>query len=215
MALSYPRDMPDVGARSQSFEQQRVDYLSPETGGRLGAITAGWPLWAMSLTLNNMLFNDSDIWRAWVASQRGAQRLFNARDLDRPMPRAHANGRSFSKVAAGWSQAIDDDGTAIVTFTGLVPGMILSLGDYVDFTWSTWKRSLVRVVDGGSATAAGALTAAVEPPVPSLTPAGAVAGFYRPACLMRLVTASTQLGEQDLGYTVSGGKIVGVQDLIA
>jgi hypothetical protein len=212
--VTYVADMPSVGVMAQTFEVQRVDYLSPEAGGRLGAVSAGWPLWSMSVDLNNMQFHHADIWRAWVQAQRGSQRRFWARDLDRLCPRFHASGRPFPPVAGGWSQAIDADGTATLTLTGCV-GLVISLGDYVGFEWDVWKRSLVRAVSAAKADAGGSISFAIEPPVPSLTPGGATARLAQPTCLMRLDTSNTKLGKQALGYMATGGTIAGVQDLVA
>ena len=216
MTIAFPRTMPSVGALGSSFELERVDFLSPEAGGRLGAVTAGFPLWRLSLGLQNMLAADADVWRAWVLAQRGAQRQFYGRDLDRPVPRFHAGGRPYTRTTEAWAQAIDGEGNAVLTLENMQAGMVLSFGDYVGFVWDDTKRSLVRVVEGGLAGADGSLTVTVEPPVPTVTPADATANLNRPTCLMRLVTPETRLGEQmPGGYTSAGGQIVAVQDLRA
>lgn len=213
--ISFPRPMPIVGSVSGSFEIERVDYLSPEAGGRMGAVAAGSPLWRMSLSLTNMDVARGDIWRAWVAVQRGPGRTFFGYDVVRRVPRLHAGGRPFTKQAASWSQAVNADGLALLTLTGLMPGMTLSLGDYVGFRWGTDRRSIVRVVAGASVGATGSLIVAVEPPVPTITPAAAVAVFDRPDCLMRLVPGEASMGEQGLGgLTSAGGSIVAIQDLL-
>lgn len=222
MTITYPRPMPEVGSMSISFETQQVDYMSPETGGRIGAVAAGFPLWRMRLSLQNMNVRDADIWRAFIATLRGSRRAFLAHDITRRRPRFPTDG-PFSDVAGGWSQAINAEGDAILTLAGLLPGMPLWIGDYVGFRWdaagadegSYGRRALVRVVETGVANAFGTAVVTVEPPVPTVVPVDAQAHFGRPSCLMRIVTGSTQLGEQVLGgYTAQGGTIEAVQELL-
>lgn len=205
-----------------SFEPQQVDYMSPETGGRIGAVAAGFPLWRMRLSLQNMDVGDADIWRAFIATLRGSRRAFLAHDVTRGRPR-FPNGGPYSEVAGGWSQTINADGDAILTLTGLGAGMPLWISDYIGFRWdaagadegSFGRRALVRVVETGVANASGTAVVTVEPPVPTIVPVDAQAHFREPSCLMRIVTGSTQLGEQVLGgYTAQGGTIEAVQELL-
>lgn len=220
MALIYPRTMPEVGTQAISFEPSQVDYMSPETGGRIGAIAAGFPLWRMRLSLANMSEADADIWRAFVSTLRGPRRQFLARDILRDKPKRMG---AFSQTATDWTQSISDDGDALLALEGLMVGMVLGLGDYIGFRWDSAdadagafdRRALVRVVEAGAADASGDLTVTVEPPVPTIVPADAEAYFHKPNCLMRLVPGSTQLGEQVLGgYTAQGGVIEAVQELL-
>jgi len=217
MTGALPRSLPEAGAMQHSFEPQRVDYLSPEGGARLGAVSAGWPLWYFATDLNNMSPDDADIWRAFTQARRGSQRWVYGRDFSRDVPKYHAGGIPFTISPSGWSQALDDEGNAILTLEGCMPGMVLSLVDYVGFVWDDWKRSLVRVVEGGVAQADGTLVVTVEPPVPAVTPSDATVNLNKPDCLMRIVTDTTKLGVQMYGgmWTAAGGRIEAVQDLVA
>ncbi len=233
MAITFPRDMPSVAALSIYFELERVDFLSPEAGGRLGAVSAGQPLWKMALSLQNMTSANADVWRAWVAAQRGAQRQFYGRDLDRPYPKAHRNGFAgmvraldglpFNGSASSWTRFVDADGNERVTLTNLPAGLTLGTGDYIGFRWdqagagagNMKRRALVRVVEGGTTAASGQQTFSVEPSVPLIVPPTAIAHIDNPVCLMRLVPEETQLGEQGLGaITNAGVRVVGLQDLL-
>jgi hypothetical protein len=229
---AIPLSMPRVGAIGQSFEPERIDYLAPETGGQLGGVTAGAPIWKLEVSLNNLRPDDADAWRAWRDRQRGAQRAFLGFDLDRPFPKRHAagfgrmrtiNGTPFSGSAGGWNQAFDADDNAVLTLQSLPAGLILSPIDYVGFKWdaagdeagSYRRRALVRVVAGGVAAASGALSVIVEPAVPLAVPPSAIAHLDNPACLMKLVPGETRLGRQMAGYMAAGGEIVAIQDLRA
>jgi len=223
MGIVYPRPIPLVGAMSVSFEPAGVDYISPEAGARIGAIAAGWTLWRLRVSLNNMAGADSDVWRSWLATMRGARRLLLGRDLSRPGPLFHATGTPFGAQPSGWSQTITSEGDAILHLSGMLPGSVISNADYIGFKWDapgavagTWgRRALVRACERAIVAADGTASMTVEPPVHNIVPPGAKAHLDEPACLMRLVTGSTQLGEQQVGgYTVSGGTIEAVQDLL-
>ena len=212
-SITFPRLIPTVGAMAQSFEPEEVSFLSPEAGGALGAVTAGFTRWVMRVTLNNMRFDDADIWRAWLAVQRGPQRQFIAFDIDRQHPRYHSAGRPYNPTPTSWSQSVNSDDLVILTLQGLLPGQVVSIGDYVGFVWSSSKRALVRAVETVRADASGEAAFAVEPPVPPVVPSGAAVTLRQAGCLMRL--KERQLGEQGLGYFTGGSTIVAAQDLIA
>lgn len=218
MTITFPRDIPETGASGQEFEILRVDYSAPEASGFQGGVQAGFPLWAATWSLGRMGQARSDLWRAWLLTMRGRQRRFYGRDLARPRPLAHINGLpgGWNGNASAWSQAIDGSGNALLGMTGVNSGLILSIGDYVGFRWTNsgaQRRALVRVVEGASASGGGAITVAVEPPVPACVPSGATAYVERPSCIMQLVTEETQLGAVTRSLAIGGGKIVAVQDL--
>jgi len=223
MAIVYPRPIPAVGGMSVSFEPSGIDYMSPETGARIGAVAAGWTLWRMRISLNNMAVEDADEWRSWLATMRGPRRLLLGRDLSRPGPRFHANGIPFGPQPTAWSQTITSEGDAVLHLAGLQPGSVISNVDYIGFKWDAagaaagtyGRRALVRACERAIVAADGTASMTVEPAVHNIVPVGAKAHLDAPACLMRLVTGSTQLGEQVVGgYTVSGGAIEAVQDLL-
>ncbi|MFC3579132.1 hypothetical protein [Sphingomonas hylomeconis] len=215
MTITFPRALPEAFVGSGPvFELQRVDFLSPETGGRLGALTAGFPLWMASWPMANSIGRvKSDEVTAWVDSMRGAGKRFHGRDVSRPAPRYHLGGVPFTIHPSSWSQTFDADGTAILQLTGCLSGMVISHRDYIGFEWDGWKRSLVRAIEPATATAGGVLQFAIEPPVPPITPSGAVVNLAAPTCLMRL-TKDTNVGAMTRRLSVSGGKIAAVEDLV-
>lgn len=217
------RAMPPAGPRAQMFEPDRVDYASPETGGQVGAIAAGFPVWRAMWTLGRLGEARSDEWRAWVASQRGAGRLFLGRDYARTFPRAYpagfaglmrAGGGAFNGAATSWGQSIDAEGTATITLGGLPAALALAVGDYLGFKWGDGRRAMVRAVQPAVASGSGVLAVAVEPPVFAVVPAGATAHLDSPCCLMRLITDETRLEGIDRGLGITGGVIAGRQVLL-
>lgn len=219
--------MPLTSLVGVSFEIQRVDYVSPETGGRQGAVAAGFPLWRMRLNLGVMFGAEEDRWRAFLASLRGARRQFVAIDPTRRAPLSRAR----NVTTATWSQAIvGDDDQAMLTMEDLRPATVLSPGDYIGFRWDAagdepgTKRALALVRVTGSATtwgqrsvvdAAGEVTVEIEPPVPTIVPNDAEVYFHDAGCLMRLIPNASQVGAQVLGgHTEAGGVVEALQDLI-
>lgn len=233
MALTFPRDMPDFGVSTQSFEVERVDFLSVEGRGRVGSVQSGDPLWKASWVLGAMDADEGDIWPAFKASMRGASRLFVGRDLRRPFPLAYVrgfpasmtrfNGDGFDGSALDWSQTIDAEGNAILKLEGLPSGMPLSIGDYVGFRWASTvvdgmtARALVCALEPARVAANGEVFLNVDPPVPVLAapgvvPADAVAWLNKPECLMRM-TPDSAMGPRDALHQ-QGGTINAIQDLI-
>lgn len=226
-----PLRMPDTAALQVSFELEHIDYSAPEANGRDGGVSAGEPLWTMSLELQNMSERDSDEWRAWVLRQRGRKRMFFGYEVGREFPRAFSNGfggvaraigGAFGGLATSWSEAINAQDESVLTLSGLPAAMSLSVGDYVGFRWDDsmmvpgngHRRAVVRVVEDAIASAGGVIAVKCEPPVPRVVPVGAVAHLDNPACLMRL-QGDTALSPAGLGFTGAGGRIVARQDLRA
>lgn len=224
MTIVFPRPLPASGAGQQLFDIQRVDFQSPEAGGRVGGVQAGFPLWIATWTLARLPRALSDEWHAWLRSMRGAQKRFLGRDFARTYPRAYpsgfggmtrAGGGAFAGAATSWSQAIDSAGNALLTLNGLPAGFVLSHTDLIGFQWSTGsRRTIASVVEPANANGAGTVTVGIEPPIPSLiVPAGAVAHFDAPACVMGLVTGDTKVAPIDRRLVITGTTVAAVQDL--
>jgi hypothetical protein len=223
MAIIFPRAMPSAGVTKESFEIQRVDFLSPEAVGRLGGITAGFPLWGADWTLPTVGQDRADEWRAWVSAQRGPGRLFFGCEQARPFPRAYPNGfggmvraggGAFDGKAITWSVNGTRD---VLTLTGLPAGFAFTWGDYAGFEWVTSgqaRRALVRSVDVPLvANGAGQLVVTIEPPLYRDVPVGAVANLDRPNCLMKLVPGEIQIGGKTRQTAITG-QIKALQQLL-
>lgn len=219
--IVFPREMPAGGIISQSFEPRRIDYGSPSVGGRFTSVTAGPPLWAMTMTLRDGDEDEVAEWRAFLASLRGSQRTFLAGDLTRPYPKAYidgfaglsrAGGGAFDGAAASWATNPLRDAH---TFNGLPAAFALSYGDYGMWRWETGgvkRRALARVIEPVVGNAGGSVTVAMEPPLPTLVPASAVADFAKPQCVMRMLTDESRIGELDALHSAAG-TLAAVQDL--
>lgn len=216
MAISFPATMPAAGAKQQIFELDRVDYVAPEARGRIGGISAGWPLWKSTVSFGTLTRTQSDQWRAFFLGQRGQQRIWNGFEIARRLPAAYLNGlpAGFSGACSSWSQALDANGYAVLTLSGLPVGFVLSATDYVDFRWGTYQRVMVRLLEGGVADASGKVSVSIEPPVHSVAPSNAVAHVDNPSCLMKFIMSESSLGAVGRRGAIESGTLVSVQDII-
>lgn len=227
--MKAPIEMPTLYVAQQQMELQRIDYSAPEASGRIGGVQAGFPLWSGVWTLGRMPEDNSDEWRAFVSGLRGATRRFIGRDLARQYPKEYPDGfgafGAFTGTAADWSQSINADGDCELTLNlgAAAAGLILSVGDGVDFRYTTTEtsisglawRAFVRVTVGDTADGSGDLTVIVEPPIPDAVPDTAVAHIDQPGCIFTLVTDQSSLGPVDRLYSIQGGQITGIQDIRA
>lgn len=231
--MAAPELMPPRGISTQNFEPVRFDAEAVERGGRVGSVSLGWPLWTAQWTLSRNITPDmSDEWRAWLLRRRGAQRPFLAMDRERLYPKAYRSGfaglviagtaTGFAGHLASWSQAIDGDGNAALTLTGLPANFPFTLGDYIGFRWdaagsaigSFDRRSIVRAVGSVNANGAGVAVVSVEPPVNiQVVPNYAIAYLNEPSCRMRILSGETQLAPLDRRLKVAGGTITAIEDL--
>lgn len=220
MSLSFPLAMPTDGIAAQDFRLARVDYASPEVGGAIGAVAAGFPRWRMTLQLGDMSQAAGDAWRAFLDSLDGAGRTFFAHDLLRPYPAAYPGGFGGMTRAAGgsfpadgevgaWSLAGDRDE---LVMSGLPANFVLTVGDLIGFRWGTNKRTIVRVQQTHTGDGAGWLQVPIRPALPTLVPAEAEVYFERPALVMRISAGDSSVGAEDQ-ISTTGGTIVAGQDL--
>lgn len=208
MAITFPRPMLPYGLNVQTFELDRIDYLSPTVGAGIGAVTAGAPLWSASWSLSGMSEDRMEEWRAWLTSLRGSQRTFFGGDQRRRVPRAYRTTGlpgGFNGDATAWSVNTDRDALNLT----LPNGFTLLTGDYVGFRWGANGRTKVRLLEPRVGTAA----VAVEPPLPPFVPSNAVAYVLNPVCIMKLMP-DTDFGSIDISRQMTG-RINAIQDLRA
>lgn len=229
MILPFPDTL--SGVARANVDIGRVDYSAHEASGRQGGVQAGFPLWVARLEFDRIDAQSADQWSAFKDRLRGRVRRFYLGDPSRPLPIAHqygmtslirAGGGSFDGSAASWSQTITADGDAQVTLTGLPAGFTVSMRDYIGFKWDATgadegtfeRRTMMRAVLPATANASGVAVVTAEPPLDtSVVPAGAVAHFDNPVCVMQLVPEETQFAPIGRGGTMASGVIVAVQDL--
>lgn len=229
MILTLPQT--PSGIARVNFDIERVDFGAPQAGGRQGGVQAGWPLWQARFELDRVDPESADLWRAFFARLRGRIRRFYSWDVTRPFPLKYrggfaglnrAAGGAFDGSALGWSQTIITGGDARLALTGLPVGLEISVGDYIGFKWdaagaaagSFERRTMSRAVLATTAGGGGVAQIIVEPPIdPRVVPAGAIAHFDNPRCVMQLIPEESELGPIGTGAALGGGAILAIQDL--
>lgn len=193
MSLTFPRALPNLRILKSDLELDESGYtVIPETSGKLISVERAQPLWQARYATqapNEALYGE---WQAWLASLKGAGRMFYGQDVFRRYPLAHkagfagmtrAGGGSFSGAATSWSLNGDRD---VLTLNGLPAAFMVTVGDYVMFRWDDWKRSLHRFLETGAANGSGAGAWTIEPGAPAWLDAEAVADLATPTCLMKV-----------------------------
>jgi hypothetical protein len=234
MILTQP-ETPSGIARVR-FDIERIDYAAPEASGRQGGLQAGWPLWAARFEIDRADPDSADLWQAFFDRLRGRIRRFYAIDPKRRFPKLYrfgfaglnrtvgSGGGPFPGTATSWSQAIDANGNALMTLNGLPSGFQISVGDMIGVRWDAAgspagtfdRRTIARAVLPATAGGGGQAQVMIEPPInPAVVPAGAIAHFDNPACVMQLVPEDSQLGPIGSGGILAGSTITAIQDLRA
>jgi len=201
MTITYPRALPSCRANTSDFELERQEVIGGEQGGRIISGQLGPPHWRLKFTRSPTTEAEYDLWRTWLTSLRGSGKLFFGRDMRRGRwPRAYAK-TGFTDLTRAGGGAFDGTATSIdiadryvPAFTGLPAGFVVSIGDYVGFSYGDDNGcTLHRFVEAGVADVDGEGAWTVEPELPPFVPGDAVATFASPTCLMVIVPGSSDV----------------------
>lgn len=205
--ITYPRALPFTRFSSIEFEPETQSITNATDGGEITSTQIAPTRWRARYETETIDDAAAGIWRAWLASLRGTGRTFYGFDPRFIYPLAYRKstflgltrhgGGSFDGTASSFSINVNRD---VITLNGLPTSFVLAPGDYVGLSWSTSKRSLHRVIEGGTA-AAGVLAVTVEPIIdPRIVPAsGVTASLYMPNCVM--VATSIETPRTDWRWT--------------
>ncbi|MGE0828938.1 MAG: hypothetical protein AB7O04_06260 [Hyphomonadaceae bacterium] len=190
MTITYPRPLPSLRIAGVVFEPEPQEAFSPEQGGRFVSTQLGPTLWTAKYSTTPPSEYEFDLWRSWFASLKGAGRLFYGQDVRRRYPRNYragfaglerAGGGAFDGSVATWSVNETRDELTLET---LPISFRLSYGDYIGFRWSTYARTLHRVLEDSNADVSGVGVWTIEPELPGFVPDGATVHLAAPDCLM-------------------------------
>ena len=142
MAITFPRTdiLTAVGFTPPfAFDPVSRQELSRQAGGRTIGKDLGPELWFTAYTTEELLNDDALDYATMLQSLDGVINPFEAWDLRRPTPRAHKDGSGNDGVL----ETVNVNNKAL-TLSGLVPGQIVSRGDYLSFDYGD-SRALHRV----------------------------------------------------------------------
>lgn len=154
MALTFPRTdiLAGCGFAQKSFALMlRQEYSRPAGGVTIGK-DMGPALWTVEYVTVPQQFSDMVTYEAMLRSLDGVIHPFSAYDMRRPYPLAHANG-DFSD--SGKIKSVGSNNKSLA-LKNLPAGFIMSVGDYLSFTYGSnpSSRALHQVMEvvvaGGS-----------------------------------------------------------------
>lgn len=129
----------DVGFADQAFDLvDRQEFGSRTQVGATLAKEFGSGLWLASYTTEALLNSDAVTYDALLCALNGAIGKFEAFDVRRPGPLINAGG-----TASNGQLAAVNANTKAVALSGLTPGQVVSVGDYLSWTYGT-NRALHR-----------------------------------------------------------------------
>ncbi|MHC2666583.1 hypothetical protein ACMA5K_24140 [Bradyrhizobium diazoefficiens] len=198
MSISFPRTdilTPFLFASQSLRLVARQEYSRLASGVTIGK-DLGSALWLADYTTVALPNDDALTLEAKLNSLDGVINAFEAGDIRRPYPKSHPDG-VFGDTGA--LQSVNANSKAI-RISGLDAGTVLSVGDYLSFTYGG-SRALHQVVEAVTADAAG-LTAEFEvrPHVRSGWSAGAAITLKQPKGLFTLLpdsVATATVGPMD------------------
>lgn len=197
MAITFPRELPDLGYVTADFVLNGQVKASPSGGRLINYTQVADPAWTASLVTRSLVYSEFAELEAWWLSLRDKNRVM-FRHPHVCYPKNH-----------GVNKAPADDAGAIVSVTGgnvlnvgsVDAGLSLVVGDRIGLENGT-RRHIGRITEvTGSGTSR---TIKIEPPpFAAVSAAGTVVRFARPGLVMRPVPNSWSVQQSGGRYTAS------------
>lgn len=198
MAITFPRQIPDVGYVTCDLMLRDSVTASPSGGGLINYTQVAAPAWEVTLETRPLDYDDYSAVEAWWLSLRGGLRSVLFRQPHKGYPVAHREDNAPADDPGSLVSAADGN---ILSVNSVDAGLVLAPGDRIGLERSG-RYYVGRVTEAsGSGTTR---TITVEPPpFATVAQAGAVVRFAKPAILMRPVPDSFQAPRSGRFYTVS------------
>ncbi|CEG09489.1 hypothetical protein BN961_02915 [Afipia felis] len=186
-----------VGYADQVFQLVSRQELSRTAGGQTFGKDLGPALWSAEYTTAPMTADDALSFEASLNALNGVIGEFEAYDLRRPYPRAHADG-DFADEA----EILSASG-AKIALANLPEGFQLSPGDYLSLEVQG-RRVLHQVVEAATSDSDGETGEfAVRPPPWPGTDEGAPVTLKKPSCRLAMLPQSITQKISGLYTTIS------------
>jgi hypothetical protein len=166
-----------------------VDSVSVSRAGNRATsfIEYADPYWQIDMKTKPLSGPELALVEAFRAQARTGMVTVLFKPVDMCLPQAYWGNASATAVVDDGNLVSVTNGTT-VAMNGVTTGLIMKPGDRFSLTKGDY-RSMHEVVTGATA-AGGAITLAVDPPVPPYITAGAVAKFKNPELNMRVLPGS-------------------------
>jgi hypothetical protein len=198
MAITFPRELPDVGWQVADFLLSDAVKAS-ESGARLINYTqVEDPTWVASLTSAPLLYSEYAAVEAWWMSLRGGLRTVLFRHPFVRYPAAHGQNQAPADDPGNLVSVTDGN---VLAVNGVDAGLVLAVGDRVGLE-RAGRYYVGRISDVSGSGVSRSIT--VEPPpFDTVAQAGAVVRFAKPALVMRSTPGSFQAPRSGRFYNVS------------
>ncbi|MDX3929230.1 MAG: hypothetical protein QHC90_25940 [Shinella sp.] len=201
--------LPNVIYSQSNFNPVRPGDVNQMEGRRTESQLSGTPYWTMQLTAEKLTTVEAALFDAFMMDADDGC-LIEAYDPHRPRPIAYQGSQPLSGVKAG-GDAFNGDGalqsitnSRTIVVNGLPSGFRLSPGDYVEVRKSTYLRSLHRIRQAATASAAGVVTLSIRFPLDLQNfTLPCTVRFEKPSCLMMIDKGSYSLPKTWPNYTAS------------
>lgn len=198
MAITFPRELPDIGYVTADVVLREGVTASPAASGLINYTQVSPTAWEASLTTRPLLLSRFAEVEAWWLSLRGGLRSVLFRHPHVCYPKAHWQDHGPADDAGNLVSVADGN---VLSVNSVDAGLVLGPGDRLGLERS--GRYYVGRVTEASGTGTTRTITVEPPPFATVAQAGAVVRFAKPAILMRPVPDSFQAPRNGRFYTVS------------
>ncbi|QRM45636.1 hypothetical protein F2982_11290 [Rhizobium sp. BG4] len=198
MAITFPRELPDVGYVTADFLLDDPVKASPSGARLINYTQTEDPAWVASLVTRPLVYSQYAAVEAWWLSLREGLRTVMFRHPFVCYPAAHGDNQAPADDAGNLVSVADGN---VLSINSVDAGLSLTAGDRIGLE-NAGKFYLGRVTE---ASGGGTIrTVTVEPPpFDGVAQANAVVRFTRPGLVMRPVPGSWQAPRSNGRYSVS------------
>lgn len=198
MAITFPRELPDVGYVTADFVLDEGMRASASGGRLINYTQVADPAWRASLTSRPLLYSEYAELEAWWLSLRGGLRSVMFRHPHVCFPKNHGGNQVAANDAGN---LVLVSGGNVLSVNGIDPGLSLSIGDRIGLENGS-RRHIGRVTEVSGSGVSRSIT--IEPPpFAAVSAAGSVVRFARPGLVMRPVPGSWSAQRSGGRYTAS------------
>ncbi|MDW9726481.1 hypothetical protein GOB91_30020 [Sinorhizobium meliloti] len=206
--MAFLISLPSVVYGQVAFDPVRIRDTNRMESRRTETAYSGTPYWIASYSASKLTTAEAALFDAFNMDANDGG-VIAGYDAHRPRPIAYQGSNPLSGVKAGGGafngdavlQSITDGNTIVVS--GLPAGFKLGRGDYVEVRKSTFVRSLHRITQAATASAAGVVTLkirfALNTQVFTLP---CTVHFEKPSCIMEMDAGSFSLPKTWPNYNV-------------
>ncbi|WP_105430228.1 hypothetical protein [Neorhizobium sp. T6_25] len=198
MAITFPREIPDVGYVRADMILRDPVKASPSGARLINYTQINDPAWEVAVTTKPLRYDQyAEVEAWWLSLREGLQRVLFRLPFAR-YPKNHINNHAPADDAGN---LVSVTGGNVLSVSGVDAGLSLAIGDRIGLERLT-RYHIGRVTEVAGAGTTRTIT--IEPPpFATVSQAGTVVRFANPALIMRPVPGSFEPPRDGLFYNVS------------